>query len=356
MRVLHLADTHLGTRQYGLEERRRDFSEAFRQAIEIAVQERVDAVVHAGDLFDDRHPSTEDLHETFQTLFHLKEAGIPFLGVVGNHEQRRGVQWLDLFAHLGLAVHLSSEPFELQGVLFYGLDYAGRRGVSLPEVEPGSVLVCHQMLDRVRSDGELRWEDLVGSGARFVLLGDYHEHEVWREGGRIITYPGSTERWQLDERRPRGVSLLDLETGRLDRRELRTRRFVYISPEEDPLEALRAQRNVLQGAVVCVYWKGLSSKNHDPRDRVREIEERAREYGALTVRVRDVRGREEAEGEEESEPLPVQLEFGNLDALLSERLAQLELSPEARAIDQVIRDPRIADSRVDGEVTRLLEA
>jgi exonuclease SbcD len=34
-------------------------------------------------------------------LVRLHEAGIPFLGVVGNHEQKRGVQWLDLFAALG---------------------------------------------------------------------------------------------------------------------------------------------------------------------------------------------------------------------------------------------------------------
>ena len=350
MRILHLADTHIGTRQYGLEERRRDFSRAFHQAIEIAVREGVDAVVHAGDLFDDRYPSAEDLHETLQALFHLKEAGIPFLGVVGNHEQRRGVQWLDLFAHLGLAVHLSEEPFKLQGVPFYGLDYAGRRGVPLPEMEPDSVLVCHQMLDQVRSDGELRLEDLWRSGARFVLLGDYHEHEVWREGRQIVTYPGSTERWQLNERRPRGVSLIDLETGQLDRRELRTRHFEYIYPEEDPLETLRAKRNRLEGAVVCVYLRGRSH-------RVQEIEEQAREYGALAVRVRDVQDSEQEEdGEEDSESPPVQLEFGNLDALLSERLAQLELSPEAQAIDQVIRDPKIADSRVDGEVTRLLSS
>lgn len=347
MRVLHLADTHIGARQYGLEERRRDFSKAFLQAVEIAVQEGVDAVVHAGDLFDDRYPSAEDLHETLQALFRLKEAGIPFLGVVGNHEQRRGVQWLDLFAHLGLAVHLSPEPFELQGVLFYGLDYAGRRGVELPEMEPGSVLVCHQMLDQVRSDGELRLEALLQSQARFVLLGDYHEHEEWRKGDQVITYPGSTERWQLNERRPRGVSLLDLETGQLDRRELRTRRFVYIFPEEEPLEALRARRHALEGAVVCVYL----SKPHP----VPEIEERAREYGALVVRVRDVRDREEAQEVEDAVGVPaVQLEFGNLDALLGERLAQLALSDEAQAIDRVIRDPKIADSRVDEEVTRLL--
>ncbi len=51
-RILHTADTHLGYRQYGLEERREDFSRAFQQIIEIAISEKADALVHAGDLFD----------------------------------------------------------------------------------------------------------------------------------------------------------------------------------------------------------------------------------------------------------------------------------------------------------------
>ena len=343
MRILHTADTHIGTRQYGLEERRADFSRAFRQVIELAITEKVDAVVHAGDLFDDRLPTAEDLHETLQALFTLREAGIPFLGVVGNHEQRHGVQWLDLFAHLGLAVHLGEEPYELGGVPIYGLDYSGRRVVQPPQNLEGGVLVCHQLLDRVRADGELSIDDLIESGARFVLLGDYHEHEVWREGDVLVTYSGSTERWSLGERARRGVSLLDLETGRLDRRLLKTRRFLYISQDEDPIQSIEAHRRSLREAIVCVY---LGRDGHS----LQEIEERARSHGALAVRVRDVRRASDAE----EPPIEVRLEFGNLDALLSERISQMEFCETARAIDGVIRDEKIADSKVDAEVTKML--
>lgn len=343
MRILHTADTHIGSRQYGLEERRADFSHAFHQAIEIAISEKVDAVVHAGDLFDDRYPTAEDLHETLRTLFQLKGAGIPFLGVVGNHEQRRGVQWLDLFAQLSLAVHLNSEPYELRGVKFYGMDYAGRRHVRLPHLA-GGVLVCHQLVDRVRPEGELRLGDLRKCGAQYVLLGDYHEHQAWHEGEMLITYCGSSERWSMDERKPRGVSLIDLKRGRLDRRELHTRTFLYISEEEDPIKSIDAHRDQLKGAVVCVY---LSRDGH----RVQEIEEHARSRGALTVRVRDRR----EELSEQEQRVDVQLEFGNLDALICERLAYLKLSKTTRDIDSIIRHPKVADSRVDEEVTKLLE-
>ncbi len=350
MRILHVADTHIGTRQYGLEVRRADFSKAFQQAVEIAIKERVEAVVHAGDLFDDRYPTAEDLHETLRALFALKEAGIPFLGVVGNHEQRRGVQWLDLFAHLGLAVHLGSDaPYELGEVPFWGLDYSGRRGLVLPKA-PGGVLVVHQLLDRVRADGELQLEALLETGAHYVLLGDYHEHEVWRESDVLVTYSGSTERWSLDEREPRGVSLIDLETGVLQRRQLRTRRFVYIPQDEDPLKGLEARRAKLKGAVVCVYL----GDGHEHS--VQTIEERARAYGALAVRVRDRREPTLLEPDLDEAGLSVQLEFGNLDALLSEKVAQQQFSKLAREIDAIIRDPKVADSNVDAEVTQLLEA
>ncbi|OGF57328.1 MAG: hypothetical protein A2Z21_02245 [Candidatus Fraserbacteria bacterium RBG_16_55_9] len=344
MRVLHTADTHIGTRQYGLEERRADFSQAFQQVIEIAIEERVAAIVHSGDLFDDRYPSAEDLHEALRTLFKLKEAGIPFLGVVGNHEQRRNLQWLDLFAQLGLAVHLNLEPHELGGICFSGLDYSGRRELEPPHVK-GGVLVCHQLLDRVHAGGELHYEDLLNCGAQHVLMGDYHEHQVWQEKDVLITYPGSTERWSLDEREPRGINLLDLETGRLDRRELSTRKFLYISDEEDPIKGINAHRQQLKGAVVCVYLA------HDGQS-IQEIEEHGRSRGALAVRVRDHR----EELDEQEQRVSVQLEFGNLDSLISERLAQLNLSKITQDIDGIIRHPKIVDSRVDDEVTRLLEA
>jgi len=351
MRILHTGDTHIGARQYGLDARRSDFAQAFAQAIKIAIADSLDAVIHAGDLFDDRYPSAEDLSETVRALFQLKESGIPLLGIVGNHEQRRGVQWLDLFAELGLAVHLGAEPYRLGETEVYGMDYAGRRPVKPRQVPPGSVLVCHQMLDKARSDGELRLEELAGCGAGLVLLGDYHEHRVWRAGGayghtslQLVTYCGSTERWSLDEREPRGVSLIDLDTGRLDRRELTTRPFIYIGEEDDPIKSIAARGEQLNEAIICVY---RGSDEHS----IAEIEERARAAGSLAVRVRDRRPQAKRERPE----LQVELDFGDLDSLIAERLAQRELSDLACQIDGIIRDRAISDSRVDAEVSGLLD-
>ena len=349
-KILHTADTHIGTRQYGLEERRADFSKAFQQIISIAIEEKVSAVIHAGDLFEDRHPSAEDLQDVFTALSRLKEAGIQFLGIVGNHEQRRNekLQWLDLFSELGLAVHLSNEPYYLNSIPIYGLDYGGRRQLKLPHLK-GGVLVAHQLIDAVNPHGELKLNELMVCGAEVVLLGDYHEHRVWRDSARriLITYAGSTERWSLDERSRRGCSIIDLETQRLDRRELTTRRFVYVSEDEDPLKGIDAALTSAdqKDAVVCVY---LGNSQYT----VKEIEEYGHSKGALVVRViREKTQTEPSEGE-----LDISVEFGDLDVLVSERLDKMSLSETSRRIDSIVRDlERIADSAVDAEVSKILE-
>ncbi|MFQ6090129.1 MAG: hypothetical protein ACE5LD_01620, partial [Candidatus Bipolaricaulia bacterium] len=259
-----------------------------------------------------------------------------------NHEQKRGVQWLDLFQSLGLAVHLSGEPYDLEAIPIYGLDYAGRREVELPKLE-GGVLVAHQLLDRVDLvRGELKFSHLLESGADLALLGDYHEHRSWFEDDVLVTYPGSTERWRASERAPRGCSIIDLETKRLERRELRTRRFIYIEEDEDPLRGLAAQD--LEGAVVCIY---LGNFDHTPR----EIEEEALSRGALAVQLLDRRAAVPLEegGRE------IKVEPADLEEILARELAGLELSPLAREIDAIIRDERVPDSNVDPEVTKVLE-
>jgi len=76
-RVIHTGDTHLGYQQYHVPERRRDFLAAFRQVVDDAVADDVDAVVHAGDLFHDRRPTLSDIMGTLDVLRNLDDADIP---------------------------------------------------------------------------------------------------------------------------------------------------------------------------------------------------------------------------------------------------------------------------------------
>ena len=103
MRFLHLADVHLDTPFAGRrpEVRRRlrgAVREAFGTAVDTALEESVDAVVIAGDLFDGATLSFQTERFLLDELRRLTEVGIPVVYATGNHDpgrqQRRSrIEW-----------------------------------------------------------------------------------------------------------------------------------------------------------------------------------------------------------------------------------------------------------------------
>ena len=90
MRLLHLADVHLGASMSSFgdlaEGRRRQLLDAFRALPAIAEQEDAQAVLVAGDLFDRPEPGAEAVAAAAETFARLEEAGRPVFVVPGNHD------------------------------------------------------------------------------------------------------------------------------------------------------------------------------------------------------------------------------------------------------------------------------
>jgi len=93
IRLLHLADTHIGVETYGrldsatgLSTRLADFLAALDRAVDYAVQQRVDLVVFAGDAYKTRDPSPTHQREFARRVRRLCQAGIPCFLLVGNHD------------------------------------------------------------------------------------------------------------------------------------------------------------------------------------------------------------------------------------------------------------------------------
>jgi len=85
MKLLHLADLHIGKRVYEysmLEEQK----SALLQAFQMAKEHQVDAVLIAGDVYDKNIPTIEGvkLFDTFLTA--LKQKNIPTFIISGNHD------------------------------------------------------------------------------------------------------------------------------------------------------------------------------------------------------------------------------------------------------------------------------
>lgn len=269
MRIAHISDTHLGFRQYNLDQREEDFYRAWHEAIEKMVAERVDAVVHSGDLFDDRKPPIKALVEARRGVRRLKEAGIPFYYVTGNHDQPTRAGALPPQALLDEAVPLDAKPVIRDGLFIGGISYHSR--VSLGPLKDRmallagqarahrrSVLVLHQGLDRYIPEFELRLKEL--NRFDYYALGHIHLRTQDWNGSSLAAYPGSIEMWRMDEfqdwrEKGKGFTVVDLDGDAPESRfvNVEVRTFLREEAEGERLdETLAALRPKCKGAVVCL--------------------------------------------------------------------------------------------------------
>jgi DNA repair exonuclease SbcCD nuclease subunit len=249
-RFLHMADCHLGYRQYNLRERFNDFGQAFHDVVGTAIAEKVDFVLLAGDLFQKRAIDALTLNHAIVGLERLAAAHIPCIAVEGNHEHAYYddyIGWMKFLAVRQLLVLLDPE-FEagkpqlgayarrsgsyidpLPGVRIHGLRYLGASTgraleaytAALQEV-PRDGVEYAIFLTHAGVEGEMP-EQVGGLTMRqlaplrdyadYVALGHIHkpfERDAW------VYNPGSLETCSTLEAywANRGYYLVDVDTSR----------------------------------------------------------------------------------------------------------------------------------------------
>ena len=373
IKILHTGDTHLGSRQYHSDIRRQDFFDAFSKVIEDAVSLEVNAVIHTGDLFDSRNPTIEDLLETISALTILKTAGIPFLGIVGNHEGKQNTQWLDIFERMNLAKRLTHEAVcienDLVSIQFYGIDNLSAARFSsfdfsiFPQfVESGdkkiyNVLVLHQLLDPFLPKQPLSLDHFTNNISipfDVILIGDSHKYECKKHNDSWVTYAGSTERCSAAEEDPRYYNILTFDEKEpvIVRRKIQTRDFVTIRfdfEEESPdriYTSIDAYTEKIKDAVVLVELSGTKKALIS----ISDIEDYVKRKGAVVVRVGDKRDLEKNEEKNYDKII-----FKDPDEVVSQELRKLNLTNAGVMLDGIIRDSETAKSRIDEESEKYLK-
>jgi DNA repair exonuclease SbcCD nuclease subunit len=83
MKLVHIADTHLGLAAFsrldpdsGMNLREKQIYDNFLSAIDRIIAEKPDALVHAGDLFDQVKPKTRAYTTVLEALERLHAAGM----------------------------------------------------------------------------------------------------------------------------------------------------------------------------------------------------------------------------------------------------------------------------------------
>src|SRR5260221_61320 len=100
MRVVHLADLHLGYRQYqrvtanGTNQREADVAGSVKRAIDQVIALRPDLVVVAGDVFHTVRPTNPAILHAFHQFGRLTLAlpDVPVVVIAGNHDLPRATE------------------------------------------------------------------------------------------------------------------------------------------------------------------------------------------------------------------------------------------------------------------------
>ncbi|WP_340820207.1 exonuclease SbcCD subunit D [Methanolobus sp. WCC4] len=359
IRIVHTGDTHLGYRQYHSDVRRKDFFNAFSSVVDDAIDMGVDAVVHAGDLFDSRNPTLDDILDAMGLFSKLKDAGIPLLAIVGNHESKQSTQWLDLYSSLGLVTRLGPEPYVLGGVAVYGIDSVAKTKIPLFDYSMFdgkgtaaryNLLVMHQLV-KPFAFGEWDIKEVIDSipfDIHAVLLGDNHKYEITKVDDAWVTYAGSTERNSTAEREPRSYNIVTIGDGGIEisRRTIETRDFVFIpvtlaegsNALDDVFSTIK--EHDITDKVVFVELSGDTMSKLD----LSEVEKFLLSRGALVPGIKDLRS-----GVDSLADSSLKVSFSDPDDVVKEEIRKMNLTSGGLLLDEIIRDPQFVKTRVGDE-------
>lgn len=238
IKFAHLADAHLGYEQYRLPYRAEEFRQAFEEAVRKAIEERVDFILIAGDLFHRSNPSPQTIKEAIDILELPKKEKIPVFAVEGNHDRtQRRISAYHLLESLGL-IHLlgfSEERkenefqttekvngrFLVKGIFekggksieIYGIKYMSAAWFERNRLEEyfrpqgDAILMLHQgireMMEKLhletqRDYFEIGLKDLP-EGFLYYAMGHIHRRWTTNRGSGIVAYPGSLQRWDFGD-------------------------------------------------------------------------------------------------------------------------------------------------------------
>ncbi|MEP6780562.1 MAG: DNA repair exonuclease [Gemmatimonadaceae bacterium] len=216
MRLVHLADLHLGFRQYqrltpaGINQREADVGLIASLVIDKVIALRPDAVVIGGDVFHSVRPSNSAILHAYRMFLRLRTE-LPDAAIVmvaGNHDAPRTNDSgciLRLFREIGISVaDAKAELFTFPHLSLAVLAVPDVPNLDRPQLVPESgfkhnVLLMHGEIQGMlpanvapadRAAIEIPVADLNAERWSYVALGHYH---VYREVAPHSYYSGSIE-------------------------------------------------------------------------------------------------------------------------------------------------------------------
>ncbi|MBN2010621.1 exonuclease SbcCD subunit D [candidate division KSB1 bacterium] len=272
MKIIHFSDTHLGFSEYtridpetAINQREKDFYNAWQTIITAILETAPALVVHAGDLFHTTRPTNRALAIALEGIQKISNAGIPFVLISGNHSTPKIkatgsiFEAISLFPNVFAAYGSRYEKFhigdcDVHCVPHCSLSEELEQAFDAIEIDPDvkyNVLVSHGSWAGARtySMGEFN-EQLIpnpeaklGKVFNYIALGHYHKHIHIDDH---IVYSGSIERTSFNEAGySSGYMLVDLAASTHDYIPIASRNMIKLPTLDcDSLSAFEIYREL----------------------------------------------------------------------------------------------------------------
>ena len=242
LRIVHTADVHLGARHadmgdHAAAQRERQFA-AFKTTIDLAIEERVDLFLIAGDLFDSNTQPRRSAERVAAELARLAAAKVRTVMIPGTHDvyDRSSIyRAYDLEALAGsdpdddfVTVLTPARPWvhlAACDVVVFGPVFATKKAPKSPlagldtSVVPEATYRVGMVHGAVAIPGKTDSDDVVittqeiaASGLDYLALGHWHSSQQARAGGVTYAYAGAPESVAIDQDRAGKALLVELDT------------------------------------------------------------------------------------------------------------------------------------------------
>jgi DNA repair exonuclease SbcCD nuclease subunit len=248
LRIIHTADVHLGARHDDLGEqaaaqRERQFA-AFKATVDLALEEKVDLFLIAGDLFDSNVQPRRSVERVAAELKRLTEARIRIVIIPGTHDcfDRASIyRAYDLRALAGRAptddlitvidpdhpsIHHLALDLTVVGQVFptKRAPHSPLLGIGGPppeRVDPTAartgwrIGMIHGSISipgkTEHDEVVITTDEIATSGLDYLALGHWHSAQTAKAGGVTYAYPGAPEPVALDQDRAGKALLVELD-------------------------------------------------------------------------------------------------------------------------------------------------
>ncbi len=307
MKFVHFSDTHLGKKNFKIDEREKDFEIAFKKVIDFAIDKKVDFVIHSGDIVDTGKPSYDSINFLVSQLKRLKKEDIGFFTVPGSHDVAPDGTIISVLDRVELLVNVGSKKYYksqedkviLRGEVYKNVFIAGMMGKRskiidfykklVPKFEESKfkIFIFHHIIHDISEKfGDIP-KEVLPKGFDYYAGGHTHTKYIAPYEKGIIVYPGSSEIWDIREKEEKGFFYYDQKIEWIP---LKTRNFIEIdirisgSPEQITDKILNKIGNS-DGAILLIRIKGKLTRGTKSEINRNKILEMAQERGYLFANI-----------------------------------------------------------------------